>query len=100
MNTSCCETTTRGRGDTARPTSPRRVGGELAGWVGSGATLLLLPKCPACVAAYVTLGTGLGISLSTAAHLRILLVALCLATLTFVAARRLRHFMAREADTL
>ena len=47
----------------------RRLGG-LAGWVGSVAGLALMPKCPACVAAYLALGTGVGISLSAAAHLR------------------------------
>ena len=57
---------------TARPrhsASRRRLGG-LAGWVGSAAGLALMPKCPACIAAYLALGTGVGISLSAAAHLR------------------------------
>ena len=44
--------------------------GELAGWVGSAAGLAMVPKCPACIAAYLALGTGLGISMSAAAHLR------------------------------
>jgi hypothetical protein len=46
-----------------------RLGG-LAGWLGSAAGLALMPKCPACIAAYMALGTGVGISLSAAAHLR------------------------------
>ncbi|MBV8135496.1 MAG: hypothetical protein JO121_07640 [Deltaproteobacteria bacterium] len=46
-----------------------RLGG-LAGWLGSAAGLALMPKCPACIAAYLALGTGVGISLSAAAHLR------------------------------
>src|SRR5215469_12775160 len=56
----------------ARPrhSEPRGRLGELAGWVGSAAGLALMPKCPACVAAYLALGTGVGISLSAAAHLR------------------------------
>jgi hypothetical protein len=46
-----------------------RIGG-LAGWAGSAAGLALMPKCPACIAAYLALGTGVGISISAAAHLR------------------------------
>jgi hypothetical protein len=46
-----------------------------------------MPKCPVCVAAYVTLFTGVGISLSTAAHLRMLVLVLCFVTLAFLAAK-------------
>ena len=46
-----------------------RLGG-LAAWIGSAAGLALMPKCPACIAAYLALGTGVGISISAAAHLR------------------------------
>ena len=63
-------------------------GAEVAGWVVPGATLALLPKCPACVAGYVALASGVGVSFSTAAYIRTALVVACVFVLVFVAARR------------
>lgn len=56
----------------------RRATG-LAGVVLSGIPLLLMPKCPLCVAAYVALFTGISVSTATAGQLRTGIVMLCAA---------------------
>jgi hypothetical protein len=94
----CCQIQARADDDVRRPASRLRRGGELAGWIVPSATLALLPKCPVCVAAYVALATGIGISLPAATYLRITLVALCVASLAFIAARRLRSVIARRVS--
>ncbi len=92
----CCKIKMRGGDNAGRaaPLSPRGV--EIAGWIIPTATLALIPKCPACVAAYIALATGLGISLPTATYARALLVMLCVGSLVFLAGRRLRSSMARR----
>jgi hypothetical protein len=84
-------------GGTHHPAARLRRGSEIAGWIVPSATLALLPKCPLCLAAYLALATGIGISLPAATCLRTALVFACVASLVFIAVRRLRTLIARRA---
>lgn len=57
------------------------------GWLIPGAVLALLPKCPACLAAYLAVGTGFGVSVSTAGYVRGVLLFSCGGSLMFLAGR-------------
>ncbi len=85
----CCQFVTPDSDNT--PMSRWRRGGEIAGWIVPSATLLLLPKCPACVVMYVALFSGVGISVAAAAHLRASLLVLCVGALLGLVLRRLRR---------
>ena len=61
----------------------------ISAWVLPSAILVLVPKCPACLAAYVMLWTGLSLSLSTATYVRWVLLSLCVASLLVLIVKRL-----------
>jgi hypothetical protein len=92
----CCGNQVRAGAHARRSASWLRRGARLAGWVIPSAGLALIPKCPVCVAAYVAVATGIGISLPTAEHLRIALIGLCIASLTLIVARRVRSLIAHR----
>jgi hypothetical protein len=54
-------------------------------WLFPATLLVLMPKCPLCVAAYFALFTGVGITVSTARWIQILLLVFCLMALAYFA---------------
>ena len=81
-----------------RPVTRRTRGA--AAWALPSVALALVPKCPMCVAAYLAIGGGLGVSLTTAAHLRTALVWLCWSTLALLAARLVARVRTRHRSRI
>jgi Flp pilus assembly protein TadB len=73
---------------------------ERAAWIVPSTILALIPKCPMCLAAYIALWTGVGLSVAAAASVRVLLIIVCVITLVFLAARQTRRLFARSCAPL
>ncbi len=63
------------------PSSRVRRGLVFTRWSLPAVILVLLPKCPACLAAYIALGTGVSLSVATSSYLRMLLITVCVAAI-------------------
>jgi len=75
-------------GSGKRPAGLFRRAGRKIQWLFPAALLVLIPKCPLCVVAYVALFTGIGISVSTARGIQILMLLFCLSSLAYLAVRK------------
>jgi hypothetical protein len=71
--------------------TPRLRRRSIAGWIIPSAALVLMPKCPMCVAMYVALFTGASISVASASHIRTAIGVLCIAVLFSITVRFLRR---------
>lgn len=54
--------------------------------------LALVPKCPFCLAAYIALGTGIGLSVTSARYLHIFLLCAGVIPLSLFAANHIRAY--------
>ena len=63
---------------------------KFARWSLPALILALLPKCPAWLAAYVAVGTGVSLSVAAASLLRTSLIGVCVAMLILLFANTLR----------
>jgi hypothetical protein len=63
-----------------------------------GGILVLLPKCPACIAAYFAIGSGIGISVATAAYVRMGVVVLCVGSLGYFVMRWVHYPLRRDRE--
>jgi hypothetical protein len=59
--------------------------------IASAIALVLLPKCPVCVAAYLMMATGISISVAAAVSLRVFLGVLCVSSLILLGRRHMRN---------
>jgi len=84
-------------GDGKRPAGLLRRAWRSMQWLFPGALLVLMPKCPLCVAAYIALFTGIGVNVSTARWIQILMLVFCLASLAYLA---VRHWRVRRLRTV
>ena len=96
MNGRCCAADPKLPGcDLGAATRPHRqsyIG--FAGWVVPSTILALMPKCPVCLAAYVAVGTGLALSATVAAFLRMAIIALSIAWLSYLGVRSIHSALA------
>jgi hypothetical protein len=94
----CCHTD----GDPAAPAVPApsrrsRRTASFVQWAIPITALALIPKCPACVGAYILLFTGVGLSVSAASVTRWILISLCMAALGYLCIRAVRRVLIRPA---
>jgi len=92
-NGSCCQ---RNSSDTVvgRPWS--RAARRAVSWIVPSVVLAAMPKCPLCLAAYVALFTGFGISIAAAKFAWWFVAIGCVAVLVYLATTTVRGFFKFE----
>ena len=54
---------------------------------------IIIPKCPVCLAGYIALGTGIGLSITTATYLRIGLIVVCILSLAYFVTKHVHRYL-------
>jgi hypothetical protein len=54
--------------------------------------MVIMPKCPMCVAAYIALFTGAEVTIATARWIQIAMWAVCLLSLGYLTLKLILHF--------
>ena len=93
MSNNCCHINSSGNGNGEKedrsikiPAKQRTMVRRLSDTIRCavpGTILVLLPKCPVCLAAWISVGTGFGISVSAAGYLRMALIIVCVGSLFY-----------------
>ena len=98
----CCCDEEKPEATEPKPMPSRSLGraAALFQWALPVTTLALMPKCPACVAGYVLLFTGVGMSFPVAAAVRWTLIGLCVAALAYLGLCYARRAFAYRASAL
>lgn len=59
----------------------------------SGLLIILIPKCPMCLAAYIAVGTGIGVSFTVAGYIKIMMIAICVVSFFYFVFKRRRRML-------
>jgi hypothetical protein len=81
------ESTAQNLVDGKPPTGPLHRVWRGIQWLFPTTVLVLMPKCPLCVAMYVALFTGVGITVTTARWIQTFMLVFCLTSLGCLAVR-------------
>lgn len=68
-------------------------------WILPGVILLVMPKCPVCIAGYIAFATGIGVSLTLVEGIRAVAMTLCATVLAFTAIKTICRFFRKTLPT-
>jgi hypothetical protein len=74
-----------------RVMSRRETVGDVTDWRVPGAFQMLVPRCPACLTFYLAIGAATGVSLFDSSWARVVLIILFVASIAFLAGRRVHR---------